>query len=832
MTRYAQIAVNVPEVQDAFDYSIPQELEHALGVGWLVEVPFGSQQVQGIILQIKDSSDVQVTRPISNILEEGPVVTAAQLHLAEWLAQTYFQPLTAYLFFMLPPGLGQRADSLYQLNAQREQEHQTYSRLQKRIISLLMEKGPLRGRQLDAHLRQVDWRPSARVLVRQGVLQSRAVLPEATTRRKQVRTVRCLLRPQDAPELVDQLGRADTAAQARRLAAWQLLAGEGSAVDLSWVYAASGVTLADLRLLAEKGLLAFEDQEVWRDPLAGAQPPQTQKPNLTPDQQKAWERLQTLLAHKNQRQPALLRGVTGSGKTELYLRVIEDIIGRGRQAIVMVPEISMTPQTIERFLQRFPGQVGLVHSKLSPGERYDTWRRAKAGEFSIAVGARSALFTPFPNLGALILDECHDDSYYQTDMGPYYHALQAAITLGNFSRALVLLGSATPNVETYFQAGYAGWPLIELPKRIQAHQDYLASKEMGSKTGKEDDAGEQPLPQVEVVDMREELKSGHTSIFSRVLLEGLSGVLAAGQQAILLLNRRGSATFVFCRDCGASLLCPRCDSPLTYHRTSGALSCHTCGYQRQLPSHCPQCHGSRIRQFGTGTEKVEAELQNAFPSARVLRWDADSARGKGAEDIILTHFRERRADFLVGTQMLAKGLDLPLVTLVGIVLADSGLNFPDYRTAERAFQLYTQVAGRAGRSSLGGKVILQTFQPEHYAIQHAAQHDFTGFYQHELEQRRRLNYPPFTHLVRLEARARDNESAHKQAQGLADRLKALIQQSADKTLSITEPLPSYFARKAGMYRWQIILKGGNPDKVLRGLDLSGFVVEVDPPSLL
>jgi primosomal protein N' (replication factor Y) len=332
--------------------------------------------------------------------------------------------------------------------------------------------------------------------------------------------------------------------------------------------------------------------------------------------------------------------------------------------------------------------------------------------------------------------------------------------------------------------------------------------------------------------MREELRQGNSSIFSRELTEQLRRVLAEKQQAILLLNRRGSATWVFCRDCGHTIQCPRCDLPLTWHSGASKLVCHTCGYTRGLPQKCPQCGSTRIKQFGTGTEKVESELQEIFPQARLLRWDADSASGKGAEEVIMAHFRQHNADILIGTQMLAKGLDLPLVTLVGVILADAGLNFPDYRTAERAFQLLTQVAGRAGRSALGGQVIVQTFQPEHYAIRHAARHDFEGFYEEEINHRRELRYPPFTRLVRFETRALKNDEAKDAAQAVYTKLKRLIENSADKSTEVNPPMPPYFARRAGYYRWQVVLKGSDPLKLIRDEDFGDARVEVDPPSLL
>jgi primosomal protein N' (replication factor Y) len=837
MPRFAQIAVNVPGVRDVFDYRVPGQFEQVLDVGWLVEVPFGSQTVQGIILKLKPTSEVQETRPIEAILESTPVLTGSQLSLAAYLSEIYLGPLSAYLFAMLPPGLGQRADTLYQLNQDCKADKASLSHLQKKIVSLLEQKGPLRGRQLEAAFRHVNWRSAARALNRQGYLTTQAILPKPGVKIKQIRSVSTSVLPASLDAILDQLGRSGSPAQQRRLTALKMLANEPEEMEVSWVYASSGATSADLKFLEKQGLITFHRQETWRDPLADKEYSQTEVPYLTEEQNQAWRVIQQLMDDEQFNQPVLLHGVTGSGKTELYMRAIQKSLQAGRQALVIVPEISMTPQTIDRFLARFPDQVGVIHSKLSTGERYDTWRRAQAGDFSIAIGPRSALFTPFPNVGVIIVDECHDDSLYQVEMGPYYHAVKAAAALGRLSRALVIFGTATPTVEMYFQALYENWPLLKLPRRVLAHRsttnDYL-QKHNGYQIKTEDAAAIDalPLPDVKVVDMREELKNGNLSIFSRALQQKLDEVLAAKQQAILLLNRRGSASYVFCRNCGYTLRCPRCDLSLTYHRSDAGLVCHTCGYSRKLPVKCPQCASPKIKQFGLGTEKVETDLQKMFPRARILRWDADTSKGKGAEEVILSHFKNHNADILIGTQMLAKGLDLPLVTLVGVVLADIGLNFPDFRTAERTFQLLTQVAGRAGRSALGGKVIIQTFQPENYAIECAARHDFAGFYRLELVERRKLGYPPFTHMLRFESRDKDNELAREKAQGLANRLKALIHQSDDRSLSLNGPLPPYFARRNGLYRWQIILKGSRPEEILKNQDFSDFIVEIDPPSLL
>jgi primosomal protein N' (replication factor Y) len=541
----------------------------------------------------------------------------------------------------------------------------------------------------------------------------------------------------------------------------------------------------------------------------------------------------------------LLHGVTGSGKTEIYLRAVERVLALGQQAIVLVPEIALTPQTVRRFLGRFPGQVGLVHSGLSTGERYDTWRRARAGGFNLVVGPRSALFTPFENLGLIVVDECHDDSYYQSEAVPYYHAREAAVAYARLVNAACLLGSATPDVSSFYLCQQGKWIYLHLPSRILAHRQavraQLARLESHKPPGAglrsryrplEAEAEANELPPVTIVDMRRELAEGNRSIFSRSLQEALREILEQRQQAILFLNRRGTATYVFCRDCGHTLRCPHCDLPLTYHAAQAALRCHYCGYERRMPAICPACKSERIRHYGTGTQRVEAEVNTLFPQARTLRWDHETTRKKGAHEMILSHFVAQRADILIGTQMLAKGLDLPLVTLVGVVLADVSLSLPDYRTTERAFQVLTQVAGRAGRSPLGGQVILQTFQPENYVIQAAAQHDYMRFYDQELDYRRELGYPPYTRLVRLEYRHLDPQHAQQAAVRLAEQARGWLREEGRQSTSLIGPVPCFFARIGGIYRWQIVLRGPEPLSLLRGRDLGDWRIEVNPPSLL
>jgi primosomal protein N' (replication factor Y) len=622
--------------------------------------------------------------------------------------------------------------------------------------------------------------------------------------------------PIEAQAAMESLGTRQTIL--RRQKALLFLMSQPHAINLSWVYAESGSNLADLQELEERGLIRLFENEIFRDPLASLDdttrielPPD--EIELTPEQTNALRQILKSMSGIGDSPPILLHGVTGSGKTEVYLRATEQAIKNHKEAIILVPEISLTPQMVRRFLHRFPGQVGLLHSRLSDGERYDTWRRARNGNLKVIIGARSALFTPIPHPGLIVIDECHDPSYHQSEP-PFYDAVDAAIEYSRQCGAVCVLGSATPTIEQRYMTERGDWTRIELPRRVKSKR----------------------LPAVEVVDMRHELRTGNRGVFSRSLVESLAETIERREQAILFLNRRGTATYVFCRDCGAVVKCPKCDVPLTLHVESTnraeRLTCHRCGYQRQAPKQCNACASPRIRAYGLGSEKVEAEVKVLFPKARTLRWDWETTRQKNAHEIILTHFFNHQADVLIGTQMLAKGLDLPLVTLVGVVLAEVGLNFPDPFASERVFQLLTQVAGRAGRSDLGGKVILQTFVPDHYALQFAARHDVDGFFRRELGNRRQLGYPPYTKLVRLEFRHLDAAKVKKEAHALADRLKVKLEAVSQRSTELIGPVPCYFEKEGGEYRWQIILRGSKPEECLRDLNLTDWRIETDPVNLL
>ncbi len=824
MSSFVQLAINVPSVAGVFDYSVPDHLAGRVGAGHLVIAPFGKQTVQGVVLRFVDQPSVPQVKEIIELVDPDPVLAQAQIALAKSLAKSTLSPLASIIELFLPTGIAQQADTIFEIrDSNFELSNIELPSVASRLLRLLKDKGTLRGRQIDRHFNKVDWRKSAQYLVRRGVLTSRSILPPASVRPKFVRTAQLSVSPDIAEAAMNDLGSTEST-RTRRQKALRFLIKQPDAINVSWVYAESGCNLADLQELAERELILLRETEIWRDPLAKIDDQRIENRELvlTEEQQRAWQKIESgfrQCAEGKAVKPFLLQGVTGSGKTELYIRAAQETIKRNRQAIILVPEISLTPQIVRRFLSRFPGQIGIVHSKLSEGERYDTWRRARAGLLKIIIGPRSALFAPLPNVGLIVVDECHDGSYYQSEP-PFYNAMSAAQTYARICGGVCIMGSATPSLIQRNQAEVGESVRLELTQRISSDPETDSTKGLD-------------LPPVHIVDMRDELKSGNRGIFSRELNDALASTLKRGEQVILFLNRRGTSTYVFCRDCGYVVKCPRCDTPLTYHTTAGdKLLCHRCGYERLMPKRCPECGGANIRAYGLGSEKVESEVQALFPKARTLRWDWETTRQKESHEIILTHFAAGRADVLIGTQMLAKGLDLPRVTLVGIVLADVGLFLPDPFAAERVFQVLTQVAGRAGRSSRGGRVILQTFAPEHYAIQAAAKHDVNGFYQYELEQRKRLGYPPSARLVRFEFRHRDAAVAESEARKLAAKLQRQLDAEHRSLITMIGPAPCFFSKQNDEYRWQIVLRGGDLEPLLAGESFPGWRIEVEPVSLL
>jgi len=571
--------------------------------------------------------------------------------------------------------------------------------------------------------------------------------------------------------------------------------------------AAAGVSTSLVDALVEKGMLVVSLENLPRRPGRAAQTSVEMNGLILNTGQKAALEQVAKAIRTGLFNVFLLHGITGSGKTEVYLRAISIALEAGRQAVVLVPEISLTPQMVELFRERFGGQVAVLHSALSGGERYDEWRRIKEGEAPVVLGTRSAVFAPLSRPGLFVIDEEHESSYKQDDH-LRYHAREVALKRAQLTGAVVLLGSATPSLESQLKASKGGpYQLLRLTDRIDGR----------------------PLPPVRVVDMRKEIKDGNSGIFSRVLIAAVNRRLERGEQVLLFLNRRGYATFIICRECGLVLKCPRCDISLICHR-DGRLRCHYCNHSARLPDLCPGCGSQNIRYFGAGTQKVEEEARQFFPEARILRMDSDSTARKGSHAKIINAFRDRQVDILIGTQMIAKGLDFPGVTLVGVVNADTTLHMPDFRAAERTFQLLTQVAGRAGRGDLPGEVLIQTYNPDHYSITAAAAHDCDRFYLSEMPVRRSLRYPPFSHLARLLFTHEDEEEVKKGAEQAKEMMKDLLTGSA-KDISILGPAPAPLSKIKDRYRWQLVIKASRRDLLRDLIRESLSALERGPSSL-
>jgi len=851
---FADVVVFSPaeasEKRPAFTYHIPEELVGRIEVGSLVVVPFQTHRLYGVVVGLADESPVVETRPVGSLVDPDPVLTSERIDLARWMRDEYLASLYECLELMLPPGMVGHSD-VRVAPAGKVDLEDANTEAQAQLLRLLQRRGALKGSQMDAALTGVDWRTAARQLERRGVVARESFLAAPTAGPKLVEHVR----------LMSEVDLAQ-ATKGLRSACYpsilDLLKFERAPVPVSWVYEEAGCERYHLKKLEERGAVAFSKREVWRDPLAGDVFVTTEPPPLTSDQQAVWRAIKGGIDRRARPGPSrdarhpssrgstpgayLLHGVTGSGKTEIYLRAVDDVLRQGRKAIILVPEISLTPQTVARFAGRFPDRVTVLHSALTDGERYDTWRRAREGLVDVVVGPRSALFVPLSPLGLIVLDEEHDDSYKQVAPRPRYHARDTALRLGRLAGATVILGSATPSLVSYYRAARGELSLQEMPRRIMGHtrrlqelqaRHHVATTRYRSLGSESSEARYLSLPPVQIVDLRAELRAGNRSIFSRPLQEAIDGALARGEQVILFLNRRGSATYVLCRDCGHVVRCPRCDIPLTYHRPHAHLVCHHCNHREPQPERCPECGGTRIRYFGLGTQKLEDSVRERWPEARLLRWDRDTAQTHEAHSTILERFSSGAADVLVGTQMITKGLDLPMVTVVGVISADTALNLPDFRSSERTFQLLTQVAGRAGRGLLGGRVVIQSYHPHHYAIVAASKHDYEAFANHELAFRREQGYPPYSRLAKLIYEDEDYYRAESRAEALSTTLRQALARSGWPTTNLLGPAPPFFPRIRGRYRWQILLRHPDPPAFLSGVDVPhGWHVEVDPVDVL
>ncbi|WP_150268550.1 primosomal protein N' [Paenibacillus tepidiphilus] len=800
----AKVIVDVPvrSTDRPFDYLIPGSLKLWIEVGSRVAVPFGHRTVQGFVVSLEsgETEGAGSLKPVQEVLDLLPPLSPELVELADWMSRKYACRRISALQAMLPTALkgkaerlislgdaeepGQSEDELFPLFLENDPEEQ-------RIIDFVRGNGEVTMKQLTRTF--PDAAETVKFMLRRGVLTESQSIKDKLGKKK-LKAVDLAVGLSAAREALS----AFTARSARQKEVLAFLIEMEAVLPMPMkdLLAVLQVTAGTVKALEDKGIIEISEIEVYRDPYQGRDFKPTAPLPLTLEQQQVYTRIVDAV-ESMRHEVFLLHGVTGSGKTEIYLQTIQRALDQGRQAVVLVPEIALTPQMVERFKGRFGSGVAVMHSRLSAGERYDEWRKIREGKALVAVGARSAVFAPFNDLGLIIMDEEHESSYKQEE-NPKYHARDVAVRRAEGCGAAVILGSATPSLESYHAARsqsdiHFSPVLLEMPTRALGNE----------------------LPKVHVTDMRAELKEGNRSMFSRRLHAGLKARLERGEQTVLLLNRRGFSTFVMCRSCGYVAECPNCDISLTFHSRSENLRCHYCGHAEPAPKQCPECESEHIRFFGTGTQRVEEELGKLFPGIRVIRMDVDTTTEKGSHEKLLNQFRDKKADVLLGTQMVAKGLDFPDVTLVGVITADSALNLPDFRAGEKTFQLLTQVAGRAGRHQLPGEVVIQTYTPEHYSIVHASGHDYGSFVRDELKHRKALHYPPYCRLILVTLSHEQMPLLLKMAENYALELQGKARQlrwfgSLDKlsadALDLLGPVASPLPRLKGRYRFQCIIK--------------------------
>ena len=804
--RYAEVAVDAAVGQSrTFSYSVPPRF--TVEPGQLVWVPFGRRVLQGLVVELVAVPNVPETRDILQPVEPSPLIGPKHLQLGRWISARYRCSLFTAFAPFLPPGFEAHVRSRITAVPGADPAN---GRLRPESVAALAE--------LSEKKTGLDEADFAKLLGGNGNRELARLVDKGLVRRRLT-----MPRPRVAPKYEAFLmpSRLHRDAEAPSLPPRQ----EGLLAAVREQRAPYPAALANKEFgngvgqaLFGKGLVAME--WVRADPAAIIRPKPAsgrEQLTLTSHQSEALSRIQEVLDDPElQPRSFLLHGVTGSGKTEVYLRAIDQVVRQGRQAIFLVPEISLTPQTLERVNAWFPGRVAVMHSRLTPRQQFDQWWDIREGKYDVVVGPRSSLFAPLPDLGLIVVDEEHEWTYKQIETHPLYHARTAALELGRLTGSPVLMGSATPDVETYYAATRGRHTLLELPDRVSAGPDRVSR-----------------LAQVQVCDMRRELREGNRSIFSRVLAQGLKDCLADGHQAILFLNRRGASSVVQCRDCGHVVTCRSCSVSLTYHSTQSRLLCHRCNRRARMPNTCPTCGGTHIRQLGAGTQRVVEEVKKLLPKATVDRLDADATRSGQDLEETMARLSSGDTQVLVGTQMVAKGLDIPNVTLVGVVLADIGLYLPDFRSGERAFSLLCQVAGRAGRGEAIGRVIVQTYNPDHYAIRAAAAQDYRALYQHEIDARRELGSPPFNQLVHLVFQDRNESQAQRQATETGRTLSQRAQAQGLTDVDVVGPAPGIPSRIRGRYRWHLTLRGRGLLRFMEGMEFPpGCTVDVDPVHVL
>ena len=846
--RYANIAFPL-SVDQVFTYGVPPQLDTVLQLGTRVLAPFRGTHQEGIVVERLDETDLapNLIKNISDCLDETPTFSTELLALTQWMAKYYVCSWGMALFCAVPAAVRTQKEQKVRLLVEAPTPR---GKVQKELVAFLEAEGELSLNQLARRvgITYQNLRPKITALREQGIVDLCVThKPKANTRLTSVAT---LVLPTadieaEVARLKNEASGTEDSSGSRSINRRHIAAGKHAEILQHLLDAGVPLATADLtkrvgtsisllRTLERRGFLHITRAQAVRNPLSSDAVPATQPLPLNSAQSTAFSEIQTILAsHTATEYPPtfLLHGVTGSGKTEVYMQAMTEILEKGKSVIVLVPEISLTPQAASRFVGRFGERVALLHSRLSDGERYDQWHRIQKGEADIVIGPRSAVFAPVKQLGMLIIDEEHSDSY-KSDNIPRYHAREVAQKRGELANCPILLGSATPSLESFHRAKNGSYRLLSLPDRVLDRR----------------------MPDVHIVDMRTELKKGNRTIFSDILRSAIEERLVRREQIILFLNRRGHSTYVFCRNCGYVERCNNCSISLTYHRETKRLVCHHCGDKRPTHPSCPQCGSPAIRYFGLGTEAVEQEVRKAFPEARVKRFDADSTARKNAHQQILETFEQQKIDILIGTQMVSKGLDFPNVTLVGVIAADTSLNLPDFRASEQTFSLLTQVAGRSGRAELEGKVVIQTYMPEHYCISAAQKHDYLGFYAQEVEARGALRYPPFSQVATLLLRGKDEKQVIAAAHAVQDQLQtwlaalspaAQVSNVTEPAVEILGPAPAPLSKIEGKFRWHFLLRSNSVERISQLLkqltdeqpvaiksNAIEFVIDIDPTSIL
>ncbi len=836
LPHYAQVAVPV-HVSKTFTYRLPPTLRREARVGARVLVLLGQKPMTGYIVGLLprlppgaslDESDIKEAR---ELLDAEPLVTPEVLDIARWVAEYYAAPLGEVLKAALPAGINATVEQIVSITAKGREALSALENVsvppavaggsgkknaKMRGLRLLADEGEFDLKTFCLRLGVIRTPNWLRELEHEGLVERLHRPRSVVTRPKRRKAVRLLSRKPGSPGT--RASPRDPRATDAQQRVIDTLKASHNEMPLAELLSTAGVGVSAIRTLERKGIVEQFEQEMRRDPLEKAVLPSTEEFALTESQALALREIETSM-QENRFAAFLLHGVTGSGKTEVYVRAMRTALKLGRSAMMLVPEIALTPLLSRGLRAHFGDQIAIFHSSLTRGERFDEWSRLKRGQARIVLGTRSAVFAPVESLGLIVIDEEQDTSYRQQE-SPFYHARDASVVRAQKENAVVVLGSATPSLESFHNAQSGKYRYLHLPNRI----------------------ANRPMARAEMIDMREVFaRHKRPVVFSEELLSAIEKTKADGQQSIILLNRRGYSSFVLCRSCGESIKCPNCDVTLTYHRSDRTIVCHYCNHRQAAPPQCPVCRSKYIYYVGEGTEKIEELLRQKFPALRLARIDRDTTSRRRLFEKSLLDFSRGDLDMLVGTQMLAKGHDFPNVTLVGVVTADAGLALPDFRSAERVFQLITQVAGRAGRGESSGRVLIQTYHPHHYALRHACAQDYLAFYNEEVRGRRNHAYPPFVALASLLCHHRDLSRARKVAFELRE---ALVGANRERACHILGPAPAPLARLRGEHRIQLLIKSQSRKQLRqlinkglarlesRGLDSRLVTLEIDPVSMM